>query len=488
MTPSLRKELWRTPDVLGFAAHWTWIWCVFWSSLFYAEGTLLGSSAPVGAATGFAAIALEPLWVTSLLANVVTIAFLLLLSYARNPLSDVRCLPVLAAAFTALGTLAISHPSLALTGGGAWAVYLAGSLLTGVGSGIVVVLWAELLASLGSQRTVNYSVVSLLLAAVAYLVISLLPIDAAQLTVALLPLVSMGCFVHFKRSVPRPPRAMRNVRVREKPPVRMMVIAVFFGVSFGAMKGLIAPVDSEWIGVRDQLNIIAIAGGALTAFVTMSVYKMDFDHLTYQIALPLMAAGFLFLPLHEPWNVIGTAVHQFGYQYFYIVLWALWPVLAARGRVPTGWVVGWGMLSIQLGQFVGSIAASSALVFINDDLGLAMLSAGIVFVVLLIALFAMGSGSASTGWGFVKPMEEADAASDFEKAGTRLARRCHLSPREIEVFFLLAKGRNRAYIHEELVIGDETVKSHIKSIYRKTDVHSQQELIDLLERESDVEE
>ena len=104
MTPSLRKELWRTPDLLGFAAHWTWIWCVFWSSLFYGEGTLLGSSVGAGAATGLAGIALEPLWVTSLLANVVTIAFLLLLSYLRNPLSDVRCLPVLAAALTALGT------------------------------------------------------------------------------------------------------------------------------------------------------------------------------------------------------------------------------------------------------------------------------------------------------------------------------------------------------------------------------------------------
>ena len=56
-----------------------------------------------------------------------------------------------------------------------------------------------------------------------------------------------------------------------------------------------------------------------------------------------------------------------------------------------------------------------------------------------------------------------------------------------QVFFLLAKGRNRAYIREELVIGDETVKSHVKSIYRKADVHSQQELIDLLERESGVE-
>ena len=61
------------------------------------------------------------------------------------------------------------------------------------------------------------------------------------------------------------------------------------------------------------------------------------------------------------------------------------------------------------------------------------------------------------------------------------------NPRE-PINILLAKGRNRAYIREELVIGDETVKSHVKSIYRKADVHSQQELIDLLERESSADE
>lgn len=482
MSPSLRKELWRTPDLLGFAAHWTWIWCVFWSSLFYGEGTQLASTVQGVFAVG--TLSIEPLWVASLMANVVTIAFLLMLSYFRNPLSDVRGLPLLAAVLTAVGTVAVSHVALVLTGTAAPLVYLAGALLTGVGSGIVVVLWGELLASLGSQRTVNYSVVSLLLAALAYLGIRALPLDAAQMLTVLLPLVSMGCFLHFKRSVPRPPRRERNVRVREKPPVRMVVIALFFGISFGAMKGLIAPVGTNWIDVRDMLNIMGIAGGAFAVFITMSVCRMDFDHLTYQIALPLMAAGFLFLPLHEPWNVIGTAVHQFGYQYFYIVLWALWPVLAARGRVPAGWMVGWGMLGIQLGQFIGSMAASFALTIVHSDLGLAMLSAGIIFVVLIIALFAMGSGKTSTGWGFVKPMEEADATSDFEKAGTRLARQCRLSPREIEVFFLLAKGRNRAFIREELVIGDETVKSHVKSIYRKTDVHFQQELIDLIEAES----
>lgn len=48
-------------------------------------------------------------------------------------------------------------------------------------------------------------------------------------------------------------------------------------------------------------------------YVTSVVFKMDFDHLTYQVASPLMAAGFLCLPLHEPFSIIGTAVHQSGY-------------------------------------------------------------------------------------------------------------------------------------------------------------------------------
>ena len=111
-----------------------------------------------------------------------------------------------------------------------------------------------------------------------------------------------------------------------------------------------------------------------------------------------------------------------------------------------------------------------------------MISSCSIFVILLIALFALGAKPDRSSWGIIKPMEEADASSEFEKAGTRLARQCKLSPRETEVFFLLSRGRNRAYISDELVIGEETTKSHIKNIYRKTGVHSQQELIDLVEQ------
>ncbi len=56
-----------------------------------------------------------------------------------------------------------------------------------------------------------------------------------------------------------------------------------------------------------------------------------------------------------------------------------------------------------------------------------------------------------------------------------------LSPRETDILKFLAKGRNAAYIQGKLIISPHTVKSHIYSIYRKLDIHSQQKLMDFVE-------
>lgn len=49
------------------------------------------------------------------------------------------------------------------------------------------------------------------------------------------------------------------------------------------------------------------------------------------------------------------------------------------------------------------------------------------------------------------------------------------------MLYLLAKGRNTAYIRDELVISPHTVKAHVYAIYKKTGRRSQQDLIDLVE-------
>ena len=69
----------------------------------------------------------------------------------------------------------------------------------------------------------------------------------------------------------------------------------------------------------------------------------------------------------------------------------------------------------------------------------------------------------------------------FKERCTKLARDCGLTPRETEILILFAKGRSAARIQEELVISRGTVTTHLQHIYRKVDVHSKQELIDLLQ-------
>lgn len=72
--------------------------------------------------------------------------------------------------------------------------------------------------------------------------------------------------------------------------------------------------------------------------------------------------------------------------------------------------------------------------------------------------------------------------TDFEARCDRIARQSELSKRESEVFKLLARGRSAGYIADALYISPSTVKTHCFRIYRKLDIHSQQELIDMVEK------
>lgn len=56
-----------------------------------------------------------------------------------------------------------------------------------------------------------------------------------------------------------------------------------------------------------------------------------------------------------------------------------------------------------------------------------------------------------------------------------------LTAREREVFGRLARGCEIATIEEELCISRNTAKMHIRNVYRKLDVHSKQELQNVVE-------
>ena len=79
-------------------------------------------------------------------------------------------------------------------------------------------------------------------------------------------------------------------------------------------------------------------------------------------------------------------------------------------------------------------------------------------------------------------------ADDTPAARGRFRQRCEivastylLSRRESEVMYYLARGYKSSHIQQQLYISEGTAKTHIRHIYRKLNIHSQQGLIHLID-------
>lgn len=107
-----------------------------------------------------------------------------------------------------------------------------------------------------------------------------------------------------------------------------------------------------------------------------------------------------------------------------------------------------------------------------------------------VAARASGSGSAgegdaavqdASGPARVEPRDGAQRDTPWRRTCNEVARIYKLSPRETEIFLLIAKARNAEYVQQKLVISTHTAKTHIANIYHKLGVHSSQEMLSLVE-------
>ena len=79
------------------------------------------------------------------------------------------------------------------------------------------------------------------------------------------------------------------------------------------------------------------------------------------------------------------------------------------------------------------------------------------------------------------PSTGSEIVGKFRRKCSVIADTYLLSRRETEVLFLLAKGFSSSMIQEKLYISEGTANTHMRHVYRKINVHSQQELIRLVE-------
>lgn len=239
-----------------------------------------------------------------------------------------------------------------------------------------------------------------------------------------------------------------------------------------------------------QYSFLTIVPPVLVAgYVIISKKRYPADMLV-RISALFVIGGFLLaagnILSHTTW---AASLLSAGNVLFSMTAWMALVAIAARNPVGATTVITWGRGVSAFGTLVGAaagvaandaIAAQSSLLFIIAG---ALLMAFAAYVIIGLSSFTF-SGIIEGVQPVIESVEIRTPTEIFDERCATIAHTYNLTPREKEVFAMLARGRNREYIEEELVVSRNTVKAHVKHIYAKLNIHSHQQLIDLIEGDS----
>lgn len=217
------------------------------------------------------------------------------------------------------------------------------------------------------------------------------------------------------------------------------------------------------------------------------------EDLLFQIASLLVIAGVLsamvsvLYALGATSNVLlASASECFNLLQMLVVV-----SMASRNKINAVYVVACAQAFMATGMMLGAGAghAANGIAVSSEAATLAFLAALLFLFIVFCFVWLRHASFERIIYGIqpVKPLVVADQDRETrEKASiedrcAQLAARRGLTKRETEILAMLARGRNGKFIEEHYVVSYNTVKTHVKHIYMKLDVHSQQELIDLVE-------
>ena len=425
---------------------------------------------------------------------------LVFVSLKLDILEKRRYLLVATAALTAVGTVLIALP---LGNDSAkLAVVATGITLTGMGNAFLIIGWGALWSKMDTDRMGLHLVVSNAFAGCLYLIVTQLPVPAAVAVTAALPLCSVLTLLSSENEPRRSSEGETTARPKKLIGKAVAAIAVIPFV-FGLARAFSSPADA--VAFSDLQYRIVMGTTAFAVAIALLAALAPRQRIVlrlYRFVVPLMAAGFIalpFVPDHLQW--VAFAAIMCGFYSFEGLVWLLQPEYAFRTRASTIKVFGWGRCLFHMFGFIGVTAGFAC---IDQGMGSGSVPVaiclGAVLVLILLSTFVFTehdlrrfverpsrarSQAEQGGADAVDPPPAAadGLSSEEDRLVERLARAGGLSPRESEVLAYLGRGRSVPFIAETLVISKGTAKTHVRHIYEKLDVHSKQELLDLIERE-----
>lgn len=272
------------------------------------------------------------------------------------------------------------------------------------------------------------------------------------------------------------PDGYRTVRRRFWKPLLCIVMIGIVSPVLGsaAFEGHLAFFESCAIVFSANLLSAAVLG-----FVWLALRKETTISSAYVVLFPVLITALLLFPfIDERYRAFVLLIGSFGFTLFSIVMMMSCVDIARKERLSLVFVyalfAGVTYASRLIGQGIAAIIEHSSLsqeTQIVTSVFVLLYGCSIVMFV-LVRKNASGERAAST--------RVAEGVDVLQQAVLQLAEERGLSQRQTEVLDLLSHGYDVPSIAKKLFISENTVRTHMKKIYTLLDVHSKQEIINLV--------
>ena len=255
-----------------------------------------------------------------------------------------------------------------------------------------------------------------------------------------------------------------------------------FSLAFGFALRSDSVMDSRATLILTLLALVAVTLYALWARPQPKVDAL------FVASFTLLVAGFALLVGGSLFVTSASALLVAAHMCFELLMWSALCAVASRNTVDAIPAICWGTAVSYLGICAGVGLWFAANLVLAPLLGDARVATGVLvtcvlaLTVLYVLLTWRGFSFDETVAGVAPdaPQVSVRYVDRLEDRCTKVAADCGLTTRESQVLALLARGNNSQHIQQDLGIGRNTVKYHVKNVYVKLGVHSQQELIDLV--------
>ena len=408
-----------------------------------------------------------------------------------------------------------------------------GCALSAIGYAALTLCWGASLAGTPARRSAAALSVAIVLSTLTQLT-AFLPGNAVMLAVAILsPTLSAVCWFAYgipagsKANSEAPTgRTLAAVTAGHAMPLGALGMLGIFLIAGRVGVGLLS-YSAESIPGNDRLLTIVFTVILTVCLIAAAARARDWGHLFQlawsALAVIFMAAMFLLLAGSATLDHIATATLSAVLTCFEM---ALFVILAMSAYLSgTSGALAFGLASALFRVLPHYMGKTLAPLLMNADAGWAEQVTSFVIPVMLFMLVVativfmnarimgrvrwlegadaegaeLASGQAGQAGRADRVGQLAEGAADGARptggtgdasaagsgAGERervdaIASKAGLTPRETDVLLLVSEGRSYQRIADTLNISLGTVQGHVKCIYRKLDVHTKQEIIELV--------